>query len=176
VTTDHQPSLPLSVFGHPNAATTLLWHPAAGSDPDQVAAIAKRLSRGRRIVVPVWSDGRDLLRSVRYARQSAVHPPDQLTIVGYGAAGIAALSLALHQRRLGIALQEAVCVGGGPGMTDPISGQPLPEPPPAPSAESRTTLTLVAGSEPEDGAWVESTAAAWRAAGWQVEVETGPVS
>lgn len=161
------PGLPVTVHGHPNADTLLLWTPAV-ADGAWVAALAKRLAgRGKRVVVPTWQDGRDLLRSVRFARESAVHPPDQLAVAGYDAAGIAALALALHQRRLGIGVSEATCVAAGPGMTDPISGQQLPTTPPAPMAE--TAVTLVPGDEPASAAWTEQTAAAWRAAGWPVE-------
>ncbi|HWI42051.1 MAG TPA: hypothetical protein VNS81_00420 [Nocardioides sp.] len=168
MTAAQQPSLPINVFGHPNADTTLLWHPDAGSDPDRVSALATRLARGQRVVVPTWVDGRDLLRSVRYARETCTHPPDRLRVVGYGAAGIAALTLALHQRRLGIGLREAVCVEAGPDLTDPISGQPLAEPT-APHTD--TTITLVAGSDPAAAAWAEVIAAGWRTAGWPVELD-----
>ena len=115
---------------------------------------------GVRVVVPTWEDGRDLLRSVRYARQSAVHPPDQVSVVGYGAAGIAALSLAQHQRRLGIGLSRVTCVDGSADLTDPISGQPLGAPAPAPDD---TAVDVVAS---EDPAWAQATVSAWQAAGW----------
>lgn len=156
-----QAGLQVSVHGHPNAETLLLWHPAIGSDPDGVAALASRIAtRSRvRVVVPVWEDGRDLLRSVRYARESTVHPPDSLSVVGYDAAGIAALSLALHQRRLGIGLARVTCVDGGPDTLDPISGKPLPAPTPAPVG---TAVDVVE----TDGEWARATVGAWQAAGW----------
>lgn len=162
------PGLPVTVHGHPNADTLLLWTPAMADDA-WVAALAKRIAgRGKRVVVPTWRDGRDLLRSVRYARESAVHPPDQLTITGYDAAGVAALSLALHQDRLGIGLSDAVCVAAAAGMADPISGQELPAAIPAPAFETR--ITLVPGDDPGSAAWTDQTAAAWRDAGWPVEL------
>lgn len=154
--------LQVSVHGHPNADTLLLWHPSVRTDPDGVAALASRIATrsGVRVVVPVWEDGRDLLRSVRYARESSVHPPDALSVVGYAEAGIAALSLALHQRRLGIGLTRATCVDGGPVVVDPISGQPLPDPSPAPV---ETAVDVVE----TEGSWAADTVAAWQAAGWR---------
>lgn len=156
-----QAGLRVSVHGHPNADTLLLWHPAVEADPDAVTALASRIAtRSRvRVVVPVWEDGRDLLRSVRYARESSVHPPDQLSVVGYDAAGIAALSLALHQRRLGIGLARVTCVDAGPDLLDPISGQPLPAPSPAPV---ETAVDVVE----TEGDWARATVGAWQAAGW----------
>ncbi|NGZ99438.1 hypothetical protein G5V59_00485 [Nocardioides sp. W3-2-3] len=153
--------LQVSVHGHPNADTLLLWHPLVRTDPDGVAALASRVATrsGVRVVVPVWEDGRDLLRSVRYARESSVHPPDALSVVGYADAGIAALSLALHQRRLGIGLTRVTCVDGGPDLTDPISGQPLGDAVPVPV---ETAVDVVDG----DGDWATRTVAAWTAAGW----------
>lgn len=156
--------LQVSVHGHPNADTLLLWHPAVAADPDGVAALASRIAtRSKvRVVVPVWtaaSAGRDLLRSVRYARESSVHPPDNLSVVGYDAAGIAALSLALNQRRLGIGLTRVTCVDGAADTVDPISGRPLPAPSPAPV---ETAVDIVEA----DGGWARTTVLAWQDAGW----------
>ncbi|GAA1538399.1 hypothetical protein [Nocardioides humi] len=154
--------LQVAVHGHPNADTLLLWHPAVASDPEAVSALASRIATrsGLRVVVPTWTDGHDLLRSVRYARESAVHPPDQVSVVGYGAAGIAALSLAQHQRRLGIGLSRVTCVDGAAGLDDPISGRPLAEPGPAPVA-TEVDVVDTAGAD-----WARATVEAWRAAGW----------
>ncbi|MBM0123783.1 hypothetical protein [Pimelobacter simplex] len=156
------PGLNVAVHGHPNLDTLLLWHPAVRTDADAVGALASRIATrsGVRVVVPTWEDGRDLLRSVRYARQSAVHPPDQVSVVGYGDAGIAALSLAQHQRRLGIGLRRVTCVDGAADLVDPISGQPLPAPAPAPVD---TAVDVVASQDPT---WAQDTVTAWQAAGW----------
>ncbi|TWH03373.1 hypothetical protein L615_011900000020 [Nocardioides sp. J9] len=163
-----QDGLQVAVHGHPNADTLLLWHPAGATDRDGVAALASRIATRShvRVVVPTWttdSAGRDLLRSVRYARESAVHPPDQLSVVGYGAAGIAALGLALNQRRLGIGLARVTCVDGAAGIADPISGQALPEPT---ATEAQTAVDVVEPDTATGAEWARATVEAWRAAGW----------
>lgn len=163
--TEQADGLQVSVHGHPNADSLLLWHPAVRSDPDGVTALASRIAgRSRvRVVVPVWRDGRDLLRSVRFARESSVHPPDGLSVVGYADAGIAALSLALHQRRLGIGLVRATCVDAGPGIPDPISGQQLEAPD---TSQVETAIDVVDSADPDVSAWASATVGAWQAAGW----------
>ncbi|WP_436700449.1 hypothetical protein [Nocardioides sp. BYT-33-1] len=160
------PGLNVAVHGHPNLDTLLLWHPAIGSDADAVGALASRIATrgGVRVVVPTWEDGRDLLRSVRYARQSAVHPPDRLSVVGYGAAGIAALSLAQHQQRLGIGLRRVTCVDGAGDVGDPISGRPLGAPVARPdSVATEVDIVDVVASGND---WAGATVTAWQAAGW----------
>jgi hypothetical protein len=166
--TEQQAALPIRVHGHPNHDTVLLWHPAVPEGDTRVADLAGRIAgRGNRVVEPTWADGRDLLRSLHYARTTAVHPPDRITLVGYDEAAVAALGMALHQRRLGVGLTEVVCVGGVEA-TDPISGQSLPEAPPAPKVD--TTVTFVANG---DDNWSRRTAKAWQAAGWPVELADG---
>lgn len=169
MSTQQSPGLQVAVHGHPNADTLLLWHPAVRSRPDDVAALATRIAGrgGFRVVVPHWEDGRDLLRSVRYARESSVHPPDQLAVIGYDAAGPAALGLALHQRRLGIGLSRVTCVDAGPELADLISGRPLPDPTPARPEAVETKVDVVAGAEEPAADWARTTADAWRAAGWE---------
>ncbi|QYJ05481.1 hypothetical protein KUV85_07300 [Nocardioides panacisoli] len=162
---EQQPALPIRVHGHPNHETVLLWHPAVPEGDTRITDLAARIAnRGKRVVEPTWHDGRDLLRSLRYARETAVHPPDDLTLVGYDEAAVAALAMAVHQRRLGVGLTEVACIGGREA-DDPISGQPLPESPPPPRVA--TTLTFVAGSA---AAWTRRTAEAWKSAGWPVEL------
>jgi len=161
---EQQAGLQVAVHGHPNADTLLLWHPGGtAADADAIGALASRIAtRSRmRVVVPTWSDGRDLLRSVRYARESAVHKPDDLAVVGYGVAGIAALSLTLHQRRLGIGLARVTCVDGGSSLADPISGRLLP----AVTARPEPVMTAVDIVETGHG-WARVTVAAWQDAGW----------
>ncbi|KRB73325.1 hypothetical protein ASE01_21580 [Nocardioides sp. Root190] len=164
--------LQVSVHGHPNADTLLLWHPAIQTDPDGVAALASRIA-GRsnvRVVLPVWAAAtaaQDLLRSVRYARESSVHRPDGLSVVGYADAGIAALSLAQNQRRLGIGLVRATCVDGRPGLGDPISGQLLGDPA---SAPVETAIDVIEGSDEAAASWARATVEAWRGAGWDANL------
>ncbi|MFC7501027.1 hypothetical protein [Nocardioides sp. GCM10030258] len=162
--TQQSPGIQVAVHGHPNADTLLLWHPAVRTDPDAVAALASRIAtRAKvRVVVPTWTDGGDLLRSVRYARESSVHPPDGLSVVGYGDAGIAALSLALNQRRLGIGLVRATCVDGGSDLTDPISGQPLV----ATASPVETEIDVIDSLDAAASTWATDTVAAWQGAGW----------
>lgn len=164
MTSQQAPGIRVAVHGHPNADTLLLWHPAVRTDPDAVAALASRIAtRAKvRVVVPHWNDGADLLRSVRYARESSVHPPDGLAVVGYAEAGIAALSLALNQRRLGIGLLRATCVDGGPDLSDPISGQPLV----AAEAPVTTEIDVIDAADPAASTWARETVDAWKAAGW----------
>lgn len=120
---------------------------------------------GPALVLPDGRSGPDLLRAVAAARASAPRP-DALTLVGYGASGVAVLSLALHQRRLGIGLGHAVCIGAS-GEDDPVSGAPL-APPAGPRTATR--VTLVPGTDPDSADWTARTAAAWAAAGWPVAV------
>lgn len=167
--------LQVSVHGHPNSDTLLLWHPATADTDgrEQVARLASRIGgrNGLRVVLPTIdaaAGGRDLLRSIRYARESSVHPPDRLSIVGYGPYGVAALSLALHQRRLGIGLVRVTCVDGAPGVLDPVSGQPLPQAP-APRPDGVDTAVDVVANEAAPG-WAEDVIAAWTPAGWQAQV------
>jgi hypothetical protein len=117
------------------------------------------------LVLPHGLTGAEVLRAVAEARAAALEP-DSLTIVGYGASGIAALSLALHQRRLGIGVAHAVCIGAS-GGDDPVSGRPLAVPTP-PRTASR--VTLVPGDDAASVAWAERTAVAWRDAGWPVHL------
>jgi hypothetical protein len=87
-----------------------------------------------------------------------------LRLEGHGAAGVAALSLALHQRRLGLEVAHVTCVSAA-GEDDPVSGRPLGVPT---APRSPTTVDLVAGEDPASRAWTAATVAAWRAAGWTV--------
>jgi len=118
------------------------------------------------VVLPHGLTGPELLRAVAAARDRAA-VPDALTLVGHGSSGVAVLSLALHQRRLGIGIAHAVCVGAS-GEEDPVSGGPLPDPAPPRTA---TRVTLVAGGDPASIAWTRRTATAWRAAGWPVTTD-----
>ena len=102
-----------------------------------------------------------LLAAVGDARESG----GPLDLEGHGGSGVAVLSLAVHQRRLGLEIEHVACIGAR-GEPDPVSGQPLAVPP-APTVTSR--ITLVPGRDEASVAWTDQTAAAFRAAGWPVE-------
>lgn len=113
--------------------------------------------------LPDGMPARDLLTAVGAARTAG---GAALRLVGHGSSGVAVLSLALHQRRLGLQVDEVVCVAAD-GQDDPVSGGPLgaPGPPPRP-----TRVRLVPGTSSVSRSWTDDAAAAWRAAGWDVEV------
>ncbi|RHW24701.1 hypothetical protein D0Z08_23565 [Nocardioides immobilis] len=102
-----------------------------------------------------------LLAIVGDARMATDAPLD---LEGHGSSGVAVLSLALHQRRLGLELAHVACIDAR-GEEDPVSGRPLvvPTPPRAPTA-----ITFVAGRDDASVAWTTETAAAFRSAGWAV--------
>lgn len=114
----------------------------------------------------VLADGltrEQLLAVVGDARVASVAPLD---LEGHGHSGVAVLSLAIHQRRLGLEIGHVACFDAR-GEIDPVSGRPLAVPPPPPHA---TAITLVAGRDEASQAWTTATAAAFRAAGWPVTV------
>ena len=79
-----------------------------------------------------WSDAdaddrESLFTSVRDARAQLADPA-ALVVVGHGRAGIAAASLAVHQRRLGIALDHVECVDVDWTAPDPLSGRVIERP------------------------------------------------
>lgn len=63
-----------------------------------------------------------LLTSVRVAREQLADP-DALEIVGYGLGAVAAGSLAIHAKRLGIRIAKVTLVDPDWSQPDPISGQ-----------------------------------------------------
>jgi len=63
-----------------------------------------------------------LLTSVREARERLADP-DELEIVGHGLGAVAAASLAIHAKRLGIRLAKVTLVDPDWSLPDPISGQ-----------------------------------------------------
>ena len=63
-----------------------------------------------------------LLTSVREAREHLADP-DTLEVVGYGIGAVAAASLALHAKRLGIRLAKVTLVEPDWSQPAPISGQ-----------------------------------------------------
>lgn len=63
-----------------------------------------------------------LLTSVRVAR-AQMSDPDELEIVGHGLGAVAAASLTLHAKRLGIRVGRVRLVDPDWSLPDPISGQ-----------------------------------------------------
>lgn len=88
-----------------------------------------------------WSDAdaddrEGLFVSVREAREQLVDP-SALVVVGHGRCGVAAASLVIHQRRLGIGVDHAECVDTDWSAPDPLSGEVL-EPPNRPDVIIRS--------------------------------------
>jgi len=117
----------------------------------------------RPVVLVDGLPGEQLLSVVGDARVATSGPLD---LEGHGSSGVAVLSLAIHQRRLGLEIDHVACIGAR-GEVDPVSGCPLAVPP-APQVATR--ITLVAGRDDESVAWTAATDAAFRAAGWRVTV------
>jgi hypothetical protein len=102
-----------------------------------------------------------ILAAVGDARDSG----GPLDLEGHGSSGVAALSLAVHQRRLGLEIDHVACLDARDGE-DPVSGQALVVPPRP--AQVTTRITLLAGRDEASIAWTDQTVAAFRAAGWDV--------
>jgi hypothetical protein len=103
-----------------------------------------------------------VLTAVGDARVATAGPLD---LEGHGSSGVAVLSLAVHQRRLGLEIEHVACLDAR-GEADPVSGRPLavlPRP-----AQVATRITLVPGRDQASIAWTDQTAAGFRAAGWSV--------
>ncbi|WP_344775999.1 hypothetical protein [Nocardioides panacisoli] len=106
-----------------------------------------------------------VLEAVGDARATSDAPLD---LEGHGSSGVAVLSLALHQRRLGLEIAHVACLDAR-GEDDPVSGRPL-APPTAPRVA--TALTFVPGKDDASRAWTARTVDAFRAVGWTVELLT----
>ena len=104
-----------------------------------------------------------VLEAVGDARATSDVPLD---LEGHGSSGVAVLSLAVHQRRLGLRIAHVACLDAR-GEHDPVSGLPLPPPTPPRVA---TTLTFVPGKDDASRTWTAATATAFRAAGWPVDL------
>jgi glyoxylase-like metal-dependent hydrolase (beta-lactamase superfamily II) len=82
--------------------------------------------------VLTWSnadadDREALFTSVRDAR-AQLDDPTTLVIVGHGRAAVAAASLAINQRRLGIELEHVECIDADWSQPDPLSGEVVERP------------------------------------------------
>ena len=147
----------------PRTLTGFLPHGTCGSDPTVVPVPHEDPPSPRPVVLADGVTREQLLAVVGDARVAASGPLD---LEGHGSSGVAALSLALHQRRLGLEIDHVACIDAR-GEDDPVSGQPLavPTPPRVP-----TRITLVSGRDEVSVAWTDQTAAAFREAGWPVTV------
>ena len=154
--------------------TVLMWHGRGPDDRTTLLPLAREIaSRGRRVVVPDWDSTSDdlgraeLFTSLRFARESADEDPNLMTIVGWSLGGIAAASLTLHQRRLGIGFGRVVCVAAAPfPRIDPITHTML-GPPTAP-VQRDTTVAFVHGLRDDlmGTEAVRETHRLWSDAGW----------
>ncbi len=114
----------------------------------------------------VLADGlsrEQLLAAVGDAREATDGPLD---LEGHGSSGVAVLSLALHQRRLGLEIDHVACIDAR-GEVDPVSGRALAVPT---TPQVPTQVTFVPGRDQASVAWTDQTAAAFKAAGWPVIV------
>lgn len=137
-TAEYAPGRRVITRGDPDRGVVLLWHGRGVDSADWMVPLAERIDeRGALALAADWSSetadgGRaDLLTSLRYARDLAVShgsDPDGVVVAGWSLGGTAAASLAVHGKRLGIAVGGAVLIAPahGPRVTDAISGRPLP--------------------------------------------------
>lgn len=191
-TEEYAPGRLVDVVGPPDRGVALIWHGMSVDHRSCLLPLARRVADdGVMALVPDWdptaADGgrADLLTSVRHARETAQrhgHDPDSLVVVGWSLGGTAALSLAVHGKRLGLGLGGAVLVApaGGSHVVDPISGSPLPDP--LPPGEGRCRVDVVYGTldtvTPPDevgGLELRLRAAGWRTALHEVAADHGGV-
>lgn len=138
VTEEYATGRLVDVMGDPDLGIVLLWHGRGIDHRTSMHPVAHGLVSAGLLALPVdWNSeaadgGRaDLLGSLRFARDLAGRhglDPDSVVIAGWSLGGTAAVSVAVHAKRLGIALDGCVVVAPGDGarVTDPISGAVLP--------------------------------------------------
>ena len=144
---EHAPGRAVDVLGE--GPTVLMWHGGSTDIRSSMGPLAAEVAeRGRRVVVPDWDPlaadrgSTDVFTSLRFARETADHDPDELTILGWSMGGIAAASLCLNQRRLGIGFARVVLVAAAPfPRVDPISGERIG--PATPPVERSTSVAFV---------------------------------
>ncbi|AWB93924.1 alpha/beta hydrolase [Aeromicrobium chenweiae] len=135
-TEEPTPGRHLDVRG--DGPVVVLWHGRGADSRGVLDGLSELIAaHGRTVVTPDWDAGHadggraDLLTSVRRAREIATEQgqdPDTIVVAGWSLGGVAAVSLALNARRLGIGVGGLVLIApaDGPRATDPITGQPLP--------------------------------------------------
>lgn len=182
ISEEYAPGRLVDVHGEGTDGIVLMWH---GRGPDERGALAPlaatTAAEGVRVVVPDWSSlaqdgGRaDLLTSFRYARELAVTQgldPARLVIVGWSLGGTAAVSLAVHAKRLGLPPARIVLLapGDGPRAVDPISGSALPDP--FPPGANQLPVDILHGERDDisHAALVTGLAQRLAAAGWSIDL------
>jgi predicted esterase len=138
-TEEYAPGRLLDVHGT-EGPVVVLWH-GRGAFSRQVLTRLGGLvaDQGVTVVTPDWDPGQpdggraDLLTSLRRAREIATdrgQDPDTIVLTGWSLGAVAALSLAVHARRLGVGVGGLVLVApaDGPRAVDPLSGRPLQDP------------------------------------------------
>ncbi len=153
----------VTVAEPPRTHTGFLLHGTCGSDPTVVPVQSDHEPNPRPVVLVDGLTGEQLLAVVGDARVVTNGP---LELEGHGSSGVAVLSLAIHQRRLGLEIDHVACIDAR-GGEDPVSGRPLAVPP---APQVATLITFVAGRDEASAAWTATTADAFRAAGWPVDV------
>ena len=143
----------------PRTHTGFLLHGTCGADPTVVPVTEEQQPGSRPLVLVDGLTREQLLTAVGDARESG----GPLDLEGHGSSGVAVLSLAIHQRRLGLEIAHVACLDCR-GGDDPVSGRPLAVPQ-RPEAVT-TAITLVPGHDEESLAWTAATAATLRDAGW----------
>lgn len=124
--------------GTPEHGIILLWHGRGVDGAHWMLPLADRVATHDVLALAAdWNSeapdgGRsDLLTSLRFARELAERhgrDPDTVVVAGWSLGGTAAASVAVHGKRLGVALGGAVLIapGDGPRVVDPVSGAALP--------------------------------------------------
>lgn len=154
-TEEYAPGRLADLVGDGDRGIALLWHGRGVDHRTSMRPVADRVAAAGVLAVPAdWNSestdgGRaDLLSSLRFARELAErhgHDPGSVVIAGWSLGGTAALSLAVHAKRLGIELGGVVLIAPGDGarVVDPISGSSLPTT--FPSGAGRCRVELVYG-------------------------------
>jgi dienelactone hydrolase len=135
---EYAPGRRVIARGTPDRGIALLWHGRGVDGAHWMLPLAERVAAAGVMALSAdWNSeatdrGRsDLLSSLRHAREVADQhglDPDSVVVAGWSLGGTAAVSLAVHAKRLGVGLGGAVLIapGDGPRAIDAISGSALP--------------------------------------------------